>query len=208
MPTHQGKTQTDIVIGDGGESIELDARIEFTATYSVSQGQVNFQYLMNNSSGANDENSSYELKLLDAVGSPLARWYAQYTAEPVPGTATNVTSTRTNTFNPSANGSAPTFPAAYETYVSRNWSVTATKQNQTFGQFKCFWKFASTCASGYTVTQTVNTQGNSLLDVTLLYEDATGGDVIEVRVECYAVATKSHSSIQLSSPSITDNIQN
>jgi hypothetical protein len=54
----------------------------------------------------------------------------------------------------------------------------------------------------------VNTQGTSLLDVTLLYEDPTGGDVIEVRVLCYAVATKSHGSIQLGNPSITDNIQN
>jgi hypothetical protein len=208
MPTHQGKTQTDIVIGDGGESIALDARIEFTGTYTVSQSQVNFQYLKNNATGDNDEDSSYEIKLSDASGSPLARWYAQYTAEPVPGTATNITSTRTNTFNPTANGSSPTFPSAYETFVSRNWSITATKSGQTFGQFKCFWKFASTCASGYTVTQTVNTQGNSLLDVTLLYEDATGSDVLEMRVICYAVATKSHNNIQLSNPSITDNIQN
>jgi hypothetical protein len=208
MPTHQGKTQTDILIGQGGENIQLDARIEFTATYSVSQGQVNFQYLMNNSSGDDDEDSSYEVRVNDVTGSPLATWYAQYTAEPIPGTATTITSTRTNTFNPSANGSTPTFPTSYETFVSRNWAVTATKQNQTFGQFQCFWKFASTCASGYTVTQTVNTQGNSLLDVTLLYEDATGNDVVEVRVICYAVATKSHGSIQLSNPSITDNIQN
>jgi hypothetical protein len=208
MPTHQGKTQTDILIGQGGEGITLDARIEFTATYAVSQSSVNYQYLMNNSSSDDDEDSSYELKLLDGAGSPIARWYAQYTAEPIPGTATNITSTRTNTFNPAANGSSPTFPTSYETFVSRNWLVTATKQNQTFGQFQCFWKFASTCAAGYTVTQTVNTQGNSTLDVTLLYEDATGGDVFEVRVICYAVATKSHPSIQLSNPSITDNIQN
>src|SRR5687768_10142288 len=106
MPTHQGKTQTDILIGQGGENITLDARIEFTATYSVSQGQVNFQYLMNNSSGDDDEDSSYEIKLSDVSGAPLATWYAQYTAEPIPGTATDITSTRTNTFNPSANGSS------------------------------------------------------------------------------------------------------
>lgn len=208
MPTHQGKTQTDILIGQGGETIEIDGSIEFIATYAVSSSDVNFQYKMNNSSSDDDEDSNYELELLDAGGGTIATWAAQYTAAPVPGTATTIDSTRTNAFNPAANGNTPAFPGSYETFVSRQWSVTATKQGQTFGQFQCFWKFASTVISGYTVTQTVNTQGNSSLDVTLVYKDGAGRDVLEVRTICYAVATKSHPSIQLGSPSISDTIQN
>lgn len=203
MPTHQGKTHTDILIGDGGDNIQVDSSMEFEATYGTS---ANFQYKMNNSSGADNEDSSYELKILDSTGGTLATFFAEYTCDPVTGTATQISSTRTNTFNPSPNGNSPaSLPTAYETFVSRDWEVSAVKAGQTFAGFESSWKFASTVASGGSVSQTVNTQTDDKLEVTLVY--SVGGSTITVVVTCVATATASSSSVRLSSPSVTDDIQ-
>lgn len=201
MPTHQGKTQTDILIGDGGEGITIDSSIELTATYSAN---ANFQY-KDNVPSADNEDSSYELKLLDAAGGTLATFAAEYTCDPVTGTATNVSSTRTNTFNPSPNGSTPSFPSSHQTLAHREWEISSKKGNQTFAGFQASWKFASTVASG-SVTQTVNTQNDGELNVTLVYSDAAG-PVLEVDVVCLVAVSASSQAVKIGTPTVTDNIQ-
>jgi hypothetical protein len=202
MPTHQGKTQTDIVIGDTGDSIILDGRIEWLATYSNS---ANFQY-KDNASGQNYEDSAYELRALDVTGGTIATFFADYKANPVTGTATTVTTTRTNTFSASPNGNTPTFPAAgWETHGTRDWSISSTKAGQTFAGFNAHWKFASTVVAGGSVSYSVNTQTNDELTVTLTYRDATSV-ILTVVVTCYAKTTKT-GGVQLGSVSRTDNLQ-
>jgi hypothetical protein len=202
MPTHQGKTQTDIVIGDGGEEIALDGRLEFLATYGTS---ANFQY-KDNASGQNYEDSAYELKVLNVTGATIATFYADYKANPVTGSATIVTTTRTNTFTPSPNGNTPTFPiSGWETHGTRAWSVTSTHGGSTFAGFNSTWKFASTVLSGGSVSYAVNTQTNDQLTVTLTYRDASA-IILTVVVTCYAKATKT-GGVNLGSPSVTDTLQ-
>jgi hypothetical protein len=202
MPTHQGKTQTDIVIGDGGESVTLDASLDFTATYG-SGVTANFQY-KDNASGANYENSDYEIKISNAAG-VIATWSAKYTADPVTGSATSVTTTRNNTFTPTPNGNSPTFPASPATYASRDWVISSTKSGSTFAGFDCRWEFASTVASGGSVTQTVNIQNNTKFKVTLTYSDGAA-TILTVVVICYAKATAT-SGVTLGSVSVTDTTQ-
>jgi hypothetical protein len=201
MPTHQGTSQTDITIGSGGRSITLDGRIEYTATYGTS---ANFQY-KDNAPSQNNEDSNYEVKVLDVTGATLATFAAEYTVDPVPGTGTSVTSTRTNTFNPSPNGNTPTFPSAWATHSTRAWSISSTHGGSAFGGFNSDWKFASTIATGGSVSYAVNTQNNDQLTVTLTYTYG-GSTILEVVVTCYAKATVA-GGVQLGSPSVTDNLQ-
>jgi hypothetical protein len=201
MPTHQGKTQTDIVISDGGDSTKLNGRLEFLATYSTS---VNFQY-KDNAPSADNEDSNYELKVLDATSGTLATFVAEYTADPVPTSGTNVASTRTNTFNPAANGNTPTFPTGWTTHATRTWSISSTHGGSTFGGFNSSWKFASTIQSGGSVGYVVNTQNNDELTVTLTYT-LSSATILTVVVTCYAKATKT-GGVNLGSVSVTDNLQ-
>lgn len=204
MPTHQGKTQTDIVIGDGGDSIELSSSLEFSATYGSS---ANFQYTINNASGDDNEDSSYEIRALDSGGATLATFFAEYKCDPVTGTATNVSGTRTNTFTPSANGSSPAgIPAMNQTYAHRSWSIVAKKFFQTFASFQASWTFASTVASGGSVSQTVTTQNDDELQVTLTYTSG-GVTVFTVVVTCSATATSSSPLVQLRQPDANDTFQ-
>ena len=204
MPTHQGKTQTDIVIGDGGDSIELESSIEFAATYGTS---ANFQYKINNTATSDSEDSSYELKVLDASGATLATFFAKYTCDPVTGTATDVDSTRTNTFSPSPNGSSPAaIPSSRETYASRSWSISAMKNNQSFAGFQASWQFASTVPTGGSVSQTVSTQNNDELEVTLTYTSG-GNTVLSVVVTCSTAVSASSAMVWFNSPSVSDTLQ-
>jgi hypothetical protein len=177
--------------------------MEFVATYGIT---ANFQYKQNNSSGADNEDSSYELKVLNTAGATLATFFAEYTCDPVPGTATDVVSTRTNTFSPSPNGSSPaSLPGTYQTFASRAWAISTKKNGQTFAGFEASWKFASTVASGGSVSQTVTSQNDDELEVTLTYTSG-GSTVLSVVVTCSAIASVSHPSIQLGTPSVTDSI--
>jgi hypothetical protein len=201
MPTHQGKTQTDIVIGDGGDSVTLDASLEYFATYG-SGVTANFQY-KDNASGANHEDSNYEIKISDASG-VIATWAAKYTADPVTGSATNVTTTRTNTFTPTPNGNSPTYPASPATSATRDWVISSTKGGSTFAGFDCRWECASTVATGGSVSQTVNIQNNAKLKVTLTYT-VGGSTVLTVIAICYAKATET-AGVTLGAISRTDTI--
>lgn len=201
MPTHKGTSQTDITIsGGGGKSITLDGRIEFTANYGTS---ANFQY-KDNAPSQNNEDSDYELKVLDVTGATIATFAAGYTVDPVPGTGTTVSSTRTNTFTPSPNGSSPTYPSAWATEGTRDWSISSTHGGSAFGGFNSSWKFASTVVSGGSVSYAVNTQNNDELTVTLTYSDGSS-TILDVVVTCYAKATVA-GGVQLGSPSVTDNL--
>ncbi|HLT39334.1 MAG TPA: hypothetical protein VK034_23785 [Enhygromyxa sp.] len=197
MPTHQGNTQTDIVIGSSGESITLDSSIHFTATYSDSP---DFQY-KDNLPSADEEDSSYEILISDASG-VIATFAAEYTAEPITGSATDVSTTRTNTFNPSPDGNSPSFPTGGATFCGRVWEISSTQGGSTFAGFKSTWRFTSTIAAG-TVTRTVNTQNDDRLKVTLVYKDPTGAQILKVATTCDAAA-QATTGVTLGSPSVTD----
>lgn len=201
MPTHQGQTQTDIVIGDAGDSITSDASIEFTVSYD---DDADFQY-KNNAPSGDAEDSSYEIEVKDATGTSLGTFAAEYTFDPVTGTATNVSSTRTNTFTPSPDGNTPSFPSSWETLAERTWEISSTKGTSTFAGFEGRWKFASTVASGGSVSQTVNTQNDDELKVTLSYSDGSS-TVATVVVICKASASGT-SGVTLGSPSVSDSLR-
>jgi hypothetical protein len=202
MPTHQGTSQTDIVISGGGsKSMTLDGRFAFDATYGTS---ANFQY-KDNAPSQNNEDSNYELKILNVAGATIATFAAEYTVDLVAGSGTTVNSTRTNTFNPSPNGNTPTFPSLWATHATRDWSISSTHSGSAFGTFTSAWKFASTVVSGGSVSYAVNTQNNDELNVTLTYSDGTS-TILTVVVTCYAKATVA-GGVQLGSVSRTDNLQ-
>ena len=201
MPTHQGKSQTDIVISDGGGSITLDGSFEFTATYP---NTLTFLY-KNHSPGADNENSSYTLKAIDTNGKTVATFSARYKADPVTGTASNISSTRGNTFTPAPTGTATTFPSSPLTYAKRDWSIMATSGGSNFAGFDCQWEFATTVGSGGSVSQSVNTQNDGTLDVSLVFTKG-GSTVLSVDVTCLASASVT-TGLTLGSPSVTDDIQ-
>lgn len=198
MPTHQGKTQTDIVIGTGGDEASLDSRFEFSISYGAS---ADFQYV-DNVPSADEEDSNYEIQITDASGL-IASLAAEYTSEPITGTATNVSSTRTNTFKPAPNGSSPGFPSGGATFCSRIWEISSTSGGSTFAGFKSTWKFTSTVVSGGTVTQTINKQNNDQLKVTWVYKNSGGVTIANAVITCYATA-QATASVVLGSPSVTD----
>ncbi|MCA9696057.1 MAG: hypothetical protein KC431_00945 [Myxococcales bacterium] len=201
MPTHQGTSQTDIIIGDGGNSITLDASFGFTATYP---NTLTFLY-KNHSPGADNENSSYTLKAIDSNNKVVATFSARYKVDPVTGSATNISSTRGNTFSPTPTGSATSFPSSWETYAKRNWSISSTSSGSTFAGFDCEWEFATTVGSGGSVSQSVTTQNDGTLEITLVFTKG-GSTVLSVDVTCPASATAT-TGVTLGSVSRTDDIQ-
>lgn len=198
MPTHQGKTQTDIVIGDGGDSATQHSSFEFLATYSST---ATLQY-QDAASGASNQDSRYELVAKDAAGATIATFAAKYTAQATLGTGTSITTTKTNTWNPSPNGSSPTWPTGTVTSATRQWQVVCTRAGQTFGTHQARWDFVSTVKSGGSVGQVVSTQNGDQLVVTLTY---TEGRTVLLTVVVTCVATvDTTGSVSEGSPTVTD----
>lgn len=198
MPTHQGKTQTDIVIGDQGDSAEQHSSIEFVASYDVS---ATFDY-QDAASGEDNQDSRYELVVKDAAGGTLATFAAKYTAEVVPGTATDVSTSKTNTFTPSPSGSSPGWPTGTATSATREWEVVCTSSGSTFCTHQARWDFVSTVKSGGSVGQVIDTQNDDELVVTLTYTE--GRTVLaEIEVTCAATVEVS-AAVTAGSPSVTD----
>jgi hypothetical protein len=169
MPTHQGKTQTDIVIGDGGEEVSEHTEFEFIATYS---GTGNLQYA-DLAPGTDRQYSAYELIITEPVtGSVLATMAARYKAGIDVGSATgNKTIDITNTFNPAPTGSTPNWPLAYQTSADRAWRVnTYDKKSNLYASPYAAWGVRTTVgiATAY-VIQTIVDQTPSLLRLHLVY---------------------------------------
>jgi len=202
MPTHQGKTQTDIVIGDGGDSATQTSSFEYVATYSAS---MTLQY-QDAASGGSNQDSRYELVLKDATGATLATLAAKYTAQGTLGTATSLNTTKSNTWSPSPNGSSPTWPTgSTPTSATRQWQVVCTKGAPTFATYQARWDFVSTVQSGGSVGQIVGTQSSSELGVTLTYTDGSRNVLLTVVVTCKATVAASVG-VSIGTPSVTDTL--
>ena len=173
MPTHQGKTQTDIVIGDGGDSASEHSEFEFMATYSAAG---NLQYV-DLAPGTDRQYSAYELIITQpASGQTIATMAARYKAWIDVGTAKGKKSIDiTNTFNPAPSGSSPNWPLAYQTSADRLWRVdTFDRRSNLYATAWAKWTVRTTVsvATSY-VIQTVVDQTPAMLRLHLVYLDGT-----------------------------------
>jgi hypothetical protein len=203
MPTHQGKTQTDIVIGDGGEEVSEHTEFEFLATYSGA-GNLQFADL---APGTDRQYSAYELIITQPVtgGAVLATMSARYKAGIDVGTAPgNKTINITNTFTPAPTGSTPNYPLAYQTSADRAWRVnTYDKKSNLYASPYASWGVRTTVgmATAY-VIQTIVDQTPSLLRVHLVYLNGAA-----VLLDCVVTMTSTvtvKGSITQDPPDVTD----
>jgi hypothetical protein len=173
MPTHQGKTQTDIVIGDGGDSASEHSEFEFNATYSNAG---NLQYV-DLAPGTDRQYSAYELIISEpATGNTLATVAARYKAWIDVGSAKGKKSIDiTNAFTPAPNGSAPNWPLAYQTSADRVWRVdTFDRKSNLYARAWASWSVRTTVTSTTAyVIQTVVDQTPAMLRVHLVYLNGT-----------------------------------
>jgi hypothetical protein len=167
MPTHQGKTHTDILIGDGGDNVHESSEFEFSATYATT-ATLDFADL---APGTDRNYSGYELIVRNATGGVLATFAARYKAWIDLGTATGPkTISIVNTFTPAPSGSLPTWPLSAVTTADREWRVdTFDPDSNLYAKLFATWQLRTTVASGATVIQTVTDQTDSLLRVHLVY---------------------------------------
>lgn len=171
MPTHQGNTQTDIVIGSSGDSASEHTEFQFTATYS---GTGNFQYA-DLAPGTDRQYSAYEFVVSDpTTGSPLASFAARYKAWIDRGTAKgNKQINIVNNFTPPPNGSTPNWPLAFQTSAERNWSIdTFDNKGNLYAKLAANWRVRTTVSltTAY-VIQTIVDQTDTLLRVHLVFLD-------------------------------------
>jgi hypothetical protein len=202
MPTHQGKTQTDIVIGDGGETSSGHSEFEFTATYT-STGNLQFVDL---APGTDRLYTAYELIVTDSVtGTTLATMAARYKAGIDRGTAKGKkTINITNTFNPSPTGSSPGWPLAYQTLADRVWRVdTFDNKSNLYATPWASWFVRTTVGipAAY-VIQTVVDQTPTLLRLHLVYLNGTSV-LLDTVVTMVSTATVT-GSITQDPPDVTD----
>lgn len=170
MPTHQGKTQTTILIGDGGESAQEDSEFEFAATYATN---ATFEYA-DLAPGTDRQYGGYELVVRDATGAVLATFAARYKAWIDRGSATGPkTISIVNTFNPAPDGSSPNWPLSAVTTADREWRVDAyDSASNLYAQLYATWQLRSTVVGREgRVIQTVTDQTDTLLRVHLVYMD-------------------------------------
>ncbi len=173
MPTHQGKTQTDIVIGDGGDSASEHSEFEFMATYSA-VGDLQYVDL---APGTDRQYSAYELLIKQpASGLTIATMAARYKAWIDVGSAKgNKSIDISNTFNPAPNGSSPNWPLAYQTSADRLWRVdTFDRKSNRYATAWAKWTVRTTVVSTTSyVIQTIVDQTPAMLRLHLVYLDGT-----------------------------------
>ncbi len=170
MPTHQGTTQTDILVGGGGDSAQVHTEFEFFATYA-STASLEYADL---APGTDRQYSGYELIVRDPMGAPLAAFAARYKSWIDRGSATgSKTIDIQNSFNPAPSGSTPSWPLSAATTADREWSVdTFDTKGDLYAKLYGTWQVRSTVASKTaTVVQTVTDQTDALLRVHLVYMD-------------------------------------
>lgn len=204
MPTHQGKTQTDIVIGDGGESPSTAAssEFEFNATYS---GSGNLRYA-DLAPGTDRQYSAYELIITDpATGTTLAKMAARYKAGLDLGSAQgNKVISITNAFTPAPTSSSTLWPFAYQTSAERAWEVNTYDANSNlYARAWASWAVRTTVGSGNAyVIQTIVDQTSTLLRVNLVYLD--GSTVLLDTVVTMQASVTVTGSVTQDPPDITD----
>lgn len=202
MPTHQGKSQTDIVVGDAGESASEHTEFEFNATYS-SSGNLQFVDL---APGTDRQYSAYELIITEpASGTTLATMAARYKAGIDLGSSPGPkTISITNTFTPAPAGSTPNWPLAFQTSADRVWEVnTFDKKANLYARAWASWGVRTTVgvASAY-VIQTVVDQTATLLRVHLVY--LNGSTVLLDTIVTMQASVTVTGSITQDPPDITD----
>jgi hypothetical protein len=173
MPTHQGQTQTDIVIGDGGDSASEHTSFEFNSTYSASGGL----QVVDLAPGTDRQYSAYELVIQDpATGLQLATFAARYKAWIDVGSATGKKEIDiTNKFDPGPVGSSPNWPLAFQTSAERTWRTdTFDRKGNLYARAWATWSVRTTVASTSAyVIQTIVDQTPTLLRVHLVYLDGS-----------------------------------
>lgn len=200
MPTHQGTTHTDILIGDGGENIQESSEFEFYATYA-STATLEYADL---APGTDRNYSGYELVVRDSAGSVLATFAARYKAWIDRGTATGPkTINIVNNFTPPPSGSLPTWPLSTATTADREWRVDSFDQKSNlYAQAYALWQVRSTVMSGSSVIQTVTDQTDSLLRVHLVY--LQGRTILLDTVATMTATATAIGNVTLDPPDVTD----
>lgn len=170
MPTHQGQTQTDITIGDGGDSAQQQSAFSFAATY-VEVGNLQFRDL-DPSHGR--QSAVYEFKVNTPGGITIASFSARYDAwierrEPGGRRVVEIT----NSFDPAPNGDQPGLIRSPRTSAERLWEVpTFTADGNPFATLWVHWQLRTAVGSrAVRVVQTVTDQSADLLRVVLVFLD-------------------------------------
>jgi hypothetical protein len=173
MPTHQGKTQTDIVIAEAGDAASEHSEFEFTATYG---GGGNLQYA-DLAPGTDRQYGAYQLIITEpATGTTIATMAARYKAWIDVGTAKGKkTISINNVFTPAPSGSTPSWPLSYQTSAARTWHVdTFDRRSNLYARAWATWAVRTTVGvAGAYVIQTVVDQTSGLLRVHLVYLNGT-----------------------------------
>ncbi|MCA9687381.1 MAG: hypothetical protein KC457_34790 [Myxococcales bacterium] len=200
MPTHQGKSQTDITLGGEGSSITEDTSFEFAATHGLG-AQLQVKDL---APGTDRQYTAYELVVNDPAGGPVATMAARYKAWVDRGSASGQkTIDITNTFDPQPDGASPTWPSTADTVAERSWKVDCfDAAGNLFGTAQANWQLRSTVQTGAKVIQTVVDQDSEMLRVHLVY---LAGDVVlldTVVTMTGAVAVKGR--VSADPPDVTD----
>lgn len=200
MPTHQGKTHTDILIGDGGENIQESSEFEFSATYA-STATLEYADL---APGTDRNYSGYELVVRDSAGSVIATFAARYKAWIDRGSATGPKSINiVNSFTPPPSGSLPTWPLSAVTTTDREWRVDSfDATSNLYAQAFATWQLRTTVMSGATVIQTVTDQTDTLLRVHLVYMQ--GRTILLDTVATMTASAKAVGKVTLDPPDVTD----
>ncbi|HLT41035.1 MAG TPA: hypothetical protein VK034_32380 [Enhygromyxa sp.] len=201
MPTHQGKTQTDILIGDGGESAQEHSEFEFFATYATT---ATLEYV-DLAPGTDRQYGGYELLVRNAVGTVIATFAARYKAWVDRGSAGGPKSIDiSNNFNPGPDGDTPGWPLSPTTIAKRLWRVdTFDKKSNLYAQLWVNWQLRTTIAvSGGSVIQTVTDQTDDLLRVHYVFMD---GQVVLLDVVATMPSTASVTgSVTADPPDVVD----
>lgn len=201
MPTHQGKTQTDITTGGGGgASITETSAFEYSATYTGAASLHFADY----GAGTDRQYSAYELIVRDSTGSTLASVAARYKAWVDRGSATGDKAiTIDNTFNPNPDGNSPAFPTSPTTSAERAWKVdTFDATGNLFATAQANWQVRTTVASGGRVIQTVVDQTDDLLRLSLVY--LSGDTVLLDAVVSLTGSVRVNGRVTADPPDVTD----
>lgn len=201
MPTHQGKTQTDILIGGGGDSASEHTEFEFNATYATT---ATLEYA-DLAPGTDRQYSGYELVVRDATGGVIATFAARFKSWIDRGSATGPkTINITNSCTPAPSGSLPNWPLSPMTTADREWRVdTFDGTGNLYAHLYSTWQLWTTVTSkSATVIQTVTDQTDDLLRVHLVYMD--GVVVLLDVVATMPSAAKVIGAVTADPPDVTD----
>lgn len=199
MPTHQGKTHTDILIGGGGENAQKSSEFEFFANYATT-ASLEYRDLAPETDRCY---SGYELLVRNSAGSVIATFAARYKAWIDRGSCTGPKSIDiVNKLVPPQSGKEPSWPSSPVTTAAREWRVDAfDAAGNIYAKLCANWQLRTTVASGATVIQTVTDQSDSLLRVHLLYQT---GRTIHLDVVATMTATAAGSGVVLDPPDVSD----